>query len=364
MDTAAVDSAADLSQTLASAYEAWCSDPPTPAQITYAQLCAALKLLEHHGAVVTLTQRPEWQDEAALDCVVPQHLWLDVLVESTAAAVPELPRMVLDVERELMISALPFTHVRHHADQATSDSAQLAHWIVGQQEKTVEKEQPSVPEEPSLPPKQSGGFLLDAPYIKIPGKLSMIGNIRAESGMVKVTLLDGSEQIWAPGECATNIKACEDMLYSMVEAERRGAKVPESAKKSVMDLIGRVTSAVLQARHQMESAGRYDKRTKLVKKTLTRIDQQNGVTPGWDDSVLPDKDNIDYYSTKFEYLKDFEIIAMLRATDMPMHLRVKAMAFMNGKRMAEELNLTVEGLEQMMRDGTLADALAKAKVKA
>ena len=62
-------------------------------------------------------------------------------------------------------------------------------------------------------------------------------------------------------------------------------------------------------------------------------------------TLLPEESNIAYLKTRFEYLEEFEISAILRATDVAWDLRVRMMRYKNGQRAMEatKFDLIAEG---------------------
>jgi hypothetical protein len=221
---------------------------------------------------------------------------------------------------------------------------------------------PPLSEPPAKVPAPAAGpaaasTIIGAPSHIIPSRLSIIAEITAVNGFIKITKFDGTEVTWPAENMGAMAADCKQMLEAMMAAERQHGKPVEPAVRAqVMELCEKCTKAYFEAKHQQEAAGRYDRETQIVTRTVDSVKQQRGLSPEkgeYSGDNIPEHQNIKYFLARFPQLTEVEISAHLRATHLPWALREKSMRVQNGKRMAEELGLTIADLNRMLATGKM-----------
>ncbi len=213
--------------------------------------------------------------------------------------------------------------------------------------------------------KQDDQTILGAPGIIIPSHLAMIAEIQAVNGFVKIRTYDGKEHLWPPGKLAAMARDCMNLLQRFSILESQGKKIPSAVRRQVMELCEKTEKAAFAARHQQESAGRYDYATKGVKRALDRLDWQKGLKPEFGEYTeedIKEEANIRYYCTQFPYLTESEVGTILRAKDVPWKVRITILRHMNAKRQAEDVKSVNIKAKEMLTNGAMPEHLLPKKL--
>ena len=193
----------------------------------------------------------------------------------------------------------------------------------------------------------------------IPSHLACIVGMTALNGFVRVDKADGSNVMWPASMAAAMAADSTLTLAKFAELDRVGKPVTKHIHDQMTELCNMATAAAFAAKHQSETIGRYDKESQGVDRVMTNLEWQQGQRPErgeYTEDHLGETANIKHYIQRFQYLTESEISAVLRADDIPWGMRVSMMTHMNGKKMAEEMNLSPAELEFAMKNQKLPES--------
>jgi len=193
----------------------------------------------------------------------------------------------------------------------------------------------------------------------IPTSLACIVEMTAINGVVRVDKVDGTNVMWPASRVNAMAGDCMTTLAKFEELDRAGKPVTRHVHDQMIELCQKATAAAHAAMHQNETIGRYDKETRSVDRVMANLEWQKGLRPErgeYTEDHLGEKANIKHYIQRFQYLSEGEISAVLRADDIPWKMRIATLKHMNGKKMAEEMNLSPAELEFAMKNQKLPES--------
>lgn len=202
----------------------------------------------------------------------------------------------------------------------------------------------------------------DAPVKPVPvfntpnvfrSKLAHIDNIAAKDGFVTIHTRNGKVHRKTAEEVRDVARDCASTLQHIKQSEARGVQVPKHVKDQTLELISKLSIAYREAKHQQETALKLDHETRFVQRVTDDLQWQKGglvkERGEYTTDHLPEENNIHYLIQRFQYLKEGEISAILRATDVPYKTRMQILAAMNGKRQMEEMKMTKADVLKLVR---------------
>jgi hypothetical protein len=196
----------------------------------------------------------------------------------------------------------------------------------------------------------------------LPTSLSLIADIVPDKGFVTIRKTDGTSEVRPAEYLDVLVASCFRALQGIDKADRDGVRIPEIERRRVLDLSNLAAKAKLRAKHMRESLSKHDHAGNQVDRVLTNYEWQHGKRPergAYTADNMPEEANIAYLKTRFEYLDEYEISAILRADDVPWELRVHMLRYKNGQRAMEANKITAQDLVRLAQQQKMVPGLSQ-----